>query len=207
MTRSTYGKPTVPERPSTPPVPQGHTGTAPQPPPTLERDLNPDRGYAAIVAYLEEHTAEVVTEWERLLRRYSSLQPGAHRIGTHLELILALAAISLCTPADLDAHRRLMNAAAEHGYGRRSQGVPEHVIPEEYHLLMNALRSLVGSKFRHNGADAALVQLGTATTLAINASMWGYYRAEIQALGRWDRGMERLMSLSPFLRRGPSEEH
>jgi hypothetical protein len=45
------------------------------------------------------------------------------------------------------------------------------------------------------------MQIDTAITLATNASLWGYHRQEIEGMGKWQEGMERLIESSPLLRR------
>lgn len=167
----------------------------------------PNLEHAGVGEHLKEHIGEVRAEWEMLVReRGTPTVPAPHGIDSLPRVVAGLAEISLCNPISISAHRRLMDDAAEYGYGCRTHGVPQHLIPAGYQLLHEALRSFLSRKFRHDSAGAALVQLRSATTLAINGSMWGYYRPEIQALGRWERGMERLILLSPFLRRNPYRE-
>ena len=168
--------------------------------------LLPYEGMKEICEDIKSHVPEVVTEWEWRVREqpWYSL-PAEHRIDNLPEVIARLVEASLCNPADEAAHRQEVRVAAEHGANRREQGIPEHMILIEYHLLRQALwhyilRTFGGSDRTHT----AIMRIDTAITLATNASMWGYHRAEIEALGKWEEGVEQITASSPFLRQYPS---
>jgi hypothetical protein len=150
--------------------------------------------------HLKVHVQDVLTEWERLVREqpWYSLPPD-RRIDNLPEVIASLVNASLCTPANAAACRQVVEAAAVHGYHRREQGIPEHLILTEYHLLRQALWYYLVREF--GGADSvnhAIMRLDSGITLTKNASMWGYHRPEIESMGRWDEGIERMSADSPL---------
>lgn len=150
---------------------------------------------------VRENVAEVVAEWERLVREqpWYSL-PAKHRVDNLPDVVLGLADASLCTPADVQAHRRNVAAAVEHGAHRREQGIPESMIFTELHLLRLAIWNYMVRKFgASNPTVAAIMRIDMAITVATNASMWGYNREEIEALGKWDEGIERIVASAPLL--------
>ena len=151
---------------------------------------------------IKSHVSEVMVEWEQLVREqpWFSL-PAEHRIDSLPDVIVGLVETSLCNPADEQSHRQKIEAAAEHGVHRREQGIPEHLILTEYHLLRQAIWHYILRKFgSSDGATDAILRIDTAITLATNASMWGYHREEIEAMGKWEEGIERITAKSPFLR-------
>lgn len=152
---------------------------------------------------IKAHVPEVLQEWERLVREqpWYSLPPE-HRIDSLPDVVVGLVEASLCDPEDEESHWQNVVAAAEHGTFRREQGVPEHLILTEYHLLRLAIWRYLTGKFGSSDRTAtAIMQIDTAITLATNASMWGYHRREIEAMGKWEEGMRRLVDCSPLLRR------
>jgi hypothetical protein len=151
---------------------------------------------------IKSHVLDVLVRWEGLMRQqpWYSL-PADHRIDNLPEVIVGLAEAALCRPADREAHRQKVSAACTHGEHRRRQGIPDHLILTEYHLLRQALwYYLVDTYGSSDRTVQAIMLLDTALTLATNASMWGYHRAEIEALGKWEEGIERIISSSPLLR-------
>jgi hypothetical protein len=155
----------------------------------------------AIGEDIQGHVPEVLVEWEQLVREqpWYSL-PVDHRINGLPDVIVGIVDASLCNPAGVESHRRKARAAAEHGFQRRQQGVPESLILTEYHLLRQAIWKYLLTK--HGASDDtvdAIMRIDNAITLATNASMWGYHRPEIEAMGKWDEGMERIVHSSPFL--------
>lgn len=150
---------------------------------------------------LKENVPAILQEWERLVREepWFSL-PQEHRINNLPGVLLGLVEAALCSPESPESHRTKVVHAAEHGYNRREQGIPETLIFTEYHLLRQALwYYLVG---RHGASDRvvrAIMRIDTAITTATNASMWGYYRPEVEAMGKWEESMERLIAAAPRL--------
>jgi hypothetical protein len=117
-------------------------------------------------------------------------------------VVVGLVQASLCEPQDEESHRVKVMAAADHGVHRREQGIPEHTMLIEYQLLRRAIWYYLVNK--HGSGQAivdAIMRIDTAITVATNASMWGYNREEIEALGKWDEGMRKIVGHSPLLRR------
>lgn len=145
---------------------------------------------------IKEHVAEVLEEWERLVRGqpWYSL-PAEHRVNNLPNVLRALAHAALCAPGDAAARRRKVEEAASHGNHRRMQGIPESLILTEYHLLRLAIWNYL---VRAHGASeltaGAIMRIDGAITLATNASMWGYHRPEIEGLGKWQDGVEKMIA-------------
>jgi hypothetical protein len=160
----------------------------------------------AICEDIKQHVSEVLLEWEELVREqpWFSL-PADHRIDSLPDVVVGLVEAALCNPFDEAAHRRKVEAAAEHGFHRREQEIPESLIFTEYHLLRLAIWRYLGR--RHPPSDRinqAMLRIDGAITVATNASLWGYHRTEIEALGKWEEGVARITSSAPMLsRRGP----
>lgn len=153
---------------------------------------------------LKAHVPEVLVEWERLVREqpWYSL-PADHRTNHLPEVIVGIVDAALCNPAALETHQRKAQAAAEHGFHRRQQDIPESLILTEYHLLRQAIwKYLLTTHGSSDRTVEAIMRIDSAITLATNASMWGYHRPEIEALGKWDEGMKRIVHSSAFLQHG-----
>lgn len=151
---------------------------------------------------IKSHVSDVLAEWETLVREepWFSL-PADHRIDSLPDVVVGLVEASLCSPQDRESHRQKVEAAAEHGGHRREQGIPEHLILTEYHLLRRAIWRYLLRRFgQSDRTTEAIMRIDTAISLASNASMWGYHRPEIEAMGKWEEGMERILSTSPLLR-------
>lgn len=159
-----------------------------------------------ICEQLRTETPEVIRRWEQLVREmpWFSL-PREHRIDDLPAVVLGLVEVSLCSPTDRTAHWQQIAAAAEHGYQRREQGLPEHLIFTEYHLLRQAIwYHLCATRAQdYQRVTQAIMRIDTAVTTATNASMWGYHRPEVEAHGVWGDALRRLVDSSPFLRGGP----
>jgi hypothetical protein len=150
---------------------------------------------------LKSNVAEVLVEWEHLVKEqpWFSL-PAGHRIDNLPDVIVGLVEAALCDPADEGVHRQQVDAAITHGQHRREQGIPEHLMFTEYHLLRQAIWYFLHQRFgARDEVSRAILRIDSAISVATNASMWGYHRAEIEALGKWDEGVERIVRSSPFL--------
>jgi hypothetical protein len=152
---------------------------------------------------LKGHVSDVLVEWETLVRAepWYSL-PADHRIDSLPDVVVGLVQASLCEPQDEESHRVKVMAAADHGVHRREQGIPEHTMLIEYQLLRRAIWYYLVKK--HGSGQAiidAIMKIDTAISVATNASMWGYHREEIEALGKWDEGIRKIVGHSPLLRR------
>ena len=148
-----------------------------------------------ICDHLKSHVSDVLLEWEQLVREqpWYSLPPD-HRIDSLPDVIIGLTEAALCRPADIESHWQKVNAAAEHGSHRREQGIPEHLLFTEYHLLRQAIWNYLVRTFGHpHVVVQAIMRIDTSISAATNASMWGYHRQEIEALGKWEEGMERIV--------------
>jgi hypothetical protein len=156
----------------------------------------------AIGEHIKAHVSEVLVEWERLVREFPWYSlPAAHRIDGLPDVIVALVEASLCKVGDRDACRLTVEQAAEHGRHRREHGIPEHLILTEFHLLRQAIWYYLLREYQDsNRVTDAIMRVDNAMTLATNASMWGYHRLEIEALGKWDLGLDRMVADSPLLR-------
>jgi hypothetical protein len=150
---------------------------------------------------IKNHVSEVLAEWEQLVRDepWYSL-PAEHRIDSLPDVIVGLVEASLCDPQNVKAHRQQVEAAADHGTHRREQGIPDHLVLVEYHLLRQAIWRYLTCKFGSSSRTTeAIMRIDTAISLATNASMWGYHRSAIEPQGKWQEGMERIVSTSPLL--------
>lgn len=155
-----------------------------------------------VCEHLRAHIPDVVAEWESAVRQepWFSL-PQNHRIDNLPGVVVGLVEASLCDPGDEAQHRRQIQAAVEHGETRRAQGIPDHLILTEFHLLRQALwRYMLRELDERPAVTQAILRIDTSISVASNASMWGYHRAEIEGLGKWEAGMERLVTESPLLR-------
>jgi hypothetical protein len=160
-----------------------------------------------ICEHLKSNVAKVLAEWERLVQEepWYSL-PADHRIDNLPDTIIGMVNASLCDPSDIEAHRDHVAAATKHGEDRRKQGIPEHMMLTEYHLLRQAIwYYLVENMGPSERVVNAIMRIDIAITTATNASMWGYHREEIEALGKWEEGIARITTSSPLLQvAGPS---
>ena len=141
----------------------------------------------------------VVGQWERLVLEepWFSL-PKDHRVDNLPRVVLSLVEAALCSPDDASAHRQKVLEAAEHGSHRREQGIPESLLFTEFHLLRQALWYYLIEQ--HGPSDRvvqAIMRIDAGITTVTNASMWGYYRTEVEAMGKWEESIERLVSSGP----------
>jgi hypothetical protein len=152
-------------------------------------------------ATIRDSADGIMEDWQRLARAQPwYCLPGTDRSGLLRDVLLGLVDAAICEPSDESAHRRKVSAAWKHGQRRRAQGVPEHLIFNEYHLLRQALWYYLITTFGPTEEITdAIMRVDVALTVATNASLWGYHKDEIDALGRWDEGMERIVQSSPLL--------
>lgn len=144
----------------------------------------------------------VVEQWESLVLEepWFSL-PKNHRVNNLPGVVVSLVEAVLCSPDDDEAHRRKVMEAAEHGYNRREQGIPESLLLTEFHLLRQALWYYLIDRYGPSDRVVqAIMGIDGGITTATNASMWGYYRPEVEALGKWEESIERLVSAGPMTR-------
>jgi hypothetical protein len=157
---------------------------------------------------IKQHVSQVLLEWEELVREqpWYSL-PAEHRIDSLPDVVVGLVEAALCNPSDEGAHRQKVEAAAEHGFHRREQEIPESLIFTEYHLLRLAIWRYLSRRYPPSDRiTQAMLRIDGAITVATNASLWGYYRPEIEALGKWEEGVARITSSAPMLSRDGPED-
>jgi hypothetical protein len=152
----------------------------------------------AICEDIKQHVSEVLVEWERLVREHPWYSlPAEHRIDSLPDVVVGMVQASLCEPQDTEAHAQNVGAAVEHGSHRREQGIPETLLLTEYHLLRLAIWRYLSRKFPPSDrVTGAMLRIDSAITVATNASMWGYHRPEIEALGKWEEGVRRMIGSS-----------
>jgi CheY-like chemotaxis protein len=165
------------------------------PAPVIEvaSEPEPDR-YPLFAAALQEHRSEILERWVRLGRDepWFSL-PVADRLTTLSAVLEAVVEAALQHPGEDAARLRIVQAAVEHGWTRRASGIPESSVPIEFHLLRQAIwRQLTETFPPTEEIYAAIRALDDAITIALNSAMWGYFRDEIEAQGRWQAALERL---------------
>lgn len=152
---------------------------------------------------LRENVAVVLARWEALVRAqpWFSL-PAERRLGELEAVVLGIVDAALCEPVDEGAHRRNIEAAARHGASRRTQGIPETMLATEFHLIRQALWRYLCDRFPtdHREITDAILRIDGVILPATNACMWGYYRDEVEAMGKWQQAIDRLVAEAP--RRG-----
>ena len=125
--------------------------------------------------------------------------PRAERSSNIEELVDAIAACALVGSSDIEARRRVVLIAAQHGENRRRSSLPETVLPTEFHLLSRAIWRYLNETWR--GADdtfTAILEIDSLMTMAQNASMWGYFREEVEGQVAWDEAIDKLIATDSF---------
>lgn len=118
------------------------------------------------------------------------------------EVVVGIIEASLCAPADMEAHRKKVWAAAAHGEQRRTQGLSETTLLSEFSLLRQAFWSHIrGLPVSSADALEAVSRIDMAISLATMASLYGYHREELEGSGQWPSRIEQLVGDSPLLRR------
>jgi two-component system cell cycle response regulator DivK len=148
-----------------------------------------------IAAHLIGHTGEILALWADLVKEepWFSL-PSEHRDSNLADVVTALVEASLISPRSHDADTAAVVAGATHGHTRRMQGIPETLIPIEFHLLRQALWRFLNDTLSPSDATySAILMIDRSITLTLNAAMWGYYREEIEAHDGWETAVERLV--------------
>ena len=186
----------LPERP------QVFRTHVPEPQPILEADLPvpdvPTEEMREVADHLRENIEAVLNRWNGLVKEepWFSL-PREHRLSNLSAVVEALITCAILTPGSQDCARAAVNAGADHGYNRRQQGIPESLIPIEFHLLRQALWRYLNDTFSPTDATyAAILSIDRSITMTLNAAMWGYYREEIEAHEGWEAALERLVESS-----------
>jgi hypothetical protein len=154
---------------------------------------------------LKANVNRIVQEWYHLVHAapWVSMPPGTSI--DHLPpVVLGIAEAALCAPADMEAHRQKVWAAAKHGQDRRRQGYEEPLIFQEYHYLRQAIWNYL--RQAHPESETvmkAIFRIDTAIQLAITASIQGYHREELEQQGHWPQIIETIVGDSPLLHARP----
>lgn len=169
----------------------------PKEPPSIPLGEN-DTDLAPLGEYLVAHVGRVMDRWEELARNEPWFTlPPEDRLDSLPAVVQALARAALFKLDGPEARSAVVNAAVEHGLSRRTQGCPESAIPLELHLLRQAItRELIDASPPHEAVYAAIRALDDYLSIATNASMWGYFREEIEAQGLWETTLDRLTGSS-----------
>ena len=149
----------------------------------------------AIAQRLIDGTTDILERWTGLVVKepWFSL-PAERRISNLPEVIEKLVDASLLRPREREADRGAVIAGAKHGTTRRTQGIPETMIPIEFHLLRQAIWRFINDTLAPSDATySAILSIDRSITITLNAAMWGYYREEIEAHGGWEAALERLV--------------
>ena len=159
-------------------------------------DDAPSEETRKIAHHLLDNTETILERWAELVKEepWFSL-PRDHRMSNLPDVVVALVRASLLEPRQFDADKAAVLAGAEHGHNRRQQGIPESLMPIEFHLLRQALwRFLNDSLSPSDATYSAILAIDRTITLTLNAAMWGYYREEIEAHDGWESAVERLVA-------------
>jgi hypothetical protein len=150
-------------------------------------------GEAGLCGDLNAHVPAILAEWQAVAREEPWLSlPEEHRFDSIPDLLRELLRAALCgREAAPRAYRAMVESAVEHGRQRRGQGFAHDLILSEYYLLREAVRRhLARTRAGGRGAVGDLLRVDAAISVATHASVLGYHRAEIEALGRWPAVIE-----------------
>lgn len=137
----------------------------------------------------------ILSDWQAIIDEEAGQDlPADYRLIDVGDLVLQLVEAAVCRPADLEAHRRGVLAAATHGTALRGFGIREDLIFQEYALLRRAFWYRL-QWLERDGRTAldAIERIDRSITLATMATLHGYHREELEALGRWDEILRLLM--------------
>ena len=158
-------------------------------------DAAPSEETKKIGQHILDNTETILERWAELVKEepWFSL-PRDHRISNLPDVVEALVRASLLEPRQAEADKAAVIAGATHGHNRRQQGIPESLMPIEFHLLRQAVwRFLNDSLSPSEATYSAILAIDRTITLTLNAAMWGYYREEIEAHDGWESAVERLV--------------
>lgn len=158
-------------------------------------DAFPSEAVMQIGEHLRANADVVLARWNDLVKEepWFSL-PREHRLSNLTAVVEALIDNLMHEPGAGESIRNAVNAGAAHGSNRRKQGIPETLIPIEFHLLRQAIWRYVNDTLSPSDATYnAILRIDRAITMTLNAAMWGYYREEIEAHEGWDAALEKLV--------------
>ena len=170
----------------------------------------------ALCDVMKVGTAEVIELWEQASHQQPWLLLPEHDRVDHIpEVLQYVADAVLCEQPTRAGLLKLAEVAAKHGEDRVTQGMPDILVLNEYHLLRDAIwaffRRLAHTRLelgeqaagagapRPGTAAEAILRVDTALTVATRASLLGYHRAHLERNGRWEGAMERLVDDGAFL--------
>jgi hypothetical protein len=97
-------------------------------------------------------------------------------------------------PPDEASRARLVWAAVEHGKERRTLGSDETEVFEDYERVRRTLwRGIRQSPSDPGVASELILRIDAAISLAVAASLRGYYQDVIERSGEWPVAVERLL--------------
>ena len=137
----------------------------------------------------------ILIEWQSITAEQPWLSiPEDRRIDMLPALVTCLLEGMMGPAYGPDSHRRLVEAAIEHGKHRRDSALPDQDLFTEYHRLRMAMWRELQRRALDNGENAVrgIMSVDVAIRVAIRASLAGYHRAEFEACGAWDRAVSDL---------------
>lgn len=130
---------------------------------------------------VRDHLPAILDDWRELIaeRPWLELPPDIDL--DHLpSLVDALLDAVKCGKTESDRPRRaVIEYALRHGSDRRSHGLEDHVLFQEFHLLREAIWA--GIRRRHGASGTAFAAIGridAVITAATRGSLHGYHRVE-----------------------------
>jgi hypothetical protein len=152
-----------------------------------------------VLTDLLERVPEILAEWKRVSSEEPWLsRPQEDRIEGVPTLVASLLNSALAEEeGDISRHREMVRAAATLGETRCAQGIPQETLFSEYHLLREALwRCLERTGAELSERAHAILHVDAAISLATRASLYGYHRGELDAMGRWPQVLEDVLDES-----------
>lgn len=152
--------------------------------------------------YLVANLGEIMVEWNALTveRPWHDL-PDTHRLDSLPEVITGLVEVAICAPEDRSLHLKKVEAAADHGEQRCSQGFEQELVLTEYYLMREAIWRILKRDPSHVRRTEAILRIDSALNLATRASLAGYHRPAYERAGKWPKALHDLVDQSPLLER------
>lgn len=163
---------------------------------------------ARLADILEQCIPSVLDEWGRSARS-GQLQAlcESDRAGDLASVLRTMAAAFRPTRAGSGTVDEFIETAAAHGARRRSQGLGESCLFEEYDLLGSALpRALRTCPGSPQLSPDELVSLEGGLTTAILAGLRGFHRGEFERRGAWHETIARVASEASEMGSGREDE-
>lgn len=151
---------------------------------------------ARLADILDRCLSNVLDTWGRSARS-GELEAlcESERVGDLANVLHAMAAAFRPVPEGAGTVDDFIETAAAHGARRRSQGVGEICLFEEYELLGTALPvALRACPDVPHLTPEELVSLEGGLTTAILAGLRGFHRGEFERRGAWDETLARVVS-------------